>query len=426
MSSNDLPRIRKESGVFWIEVDKIKPNPMQPRREFEPNALRDLSESIRQYGVLQPLVVVRRESENESGIVVEYELIAGERRLRASKLAGVAQVPVIIREEPSEQIKLELALIENIQREDLNPLERAEAFRQLVEDFKMRHHEVGQKVGKSREFVSNSLRLLSLPDEIKEGLRQGLINEGHTRPLLSLTRHGLDQLSLYKEIIYRKMTVREAEKLSRNIVQQKISKSRPSRENTSEGVQMVEKQIADFLGTRVFVEQRGQAKRVSIDFFSDEELNSFMAKLMVAGVSLPSSDNRQEEVVGVPEAENVFSEQPYGEVGGDIRAGEDFLVPETPLEEDLLSESEEKFPSEEKPLEENEEAVAPETQNEERGEYRVGDDFLQEKGRLINVIEKIEMEDDFGLTEDALYGRAGNLPAASESDVDDLRRNFTV
>ncbi|HDO23677.1 MAG TPA: ParB/RepB/Spo0J family partition protein, partial [bacterium] len=130
--------LQKHSSVFWIEVDKIKPNPMQPRREFDEARLADLAESIRQYGVLQPLVVTRKEIEEPNGISVEYELIAGERRLRASKLAGLYQVPVIIREETEDKIKLELAIIENLQREDLNPIERAYAFRKLIESFSLK------------------------------------------------------------------------------------------------------------------------------------------------------------------------------------------------------------------------------------------------------------------------------------------------
>lgn len=278
MSNIELPRIRKESGVFWIEVDKIKPNSMQPRREFDEARLKELAESIRQYGVLQPLVVVRQESEVPMGTVVEYELIAGERRWRAAKIAGLGQVPVIIREDPSEKVKLELALIENIQREDLKPLERAEAFRQLVENFKMRHHEVGAKIGKSREFVSNSIRLLALPEEIQEGLSQGLIAEGHTRPLLSLSGRSDEQISLYKEIIYRKMTVREAENISRQIVKERtVAKIKNEKEDPE--TRQLEEQIAEALGTRVFVERRGPARRISIDFFSEEDLKNFLVRL---------------------------------------------------------------------------------------------------------------------------------------------------
>ena len=142
-------------SIFWVEVDRIKPNPFQPRKSFDEAALASLAESIRQYGVLQPLTVTRKEIERPGeGIYVEYELISGERRLRASKLAGIAAVPVVIRSgEDTDRMKLELAIIENLQREDLNALDRAKAFRQLADEFGLQHKEIGARVGKSREYV---------------------------------------------------------------------------------------------------------------------------------------------------------------------------------------------------------------------------------------------------------------------------------
>ncbi len=277
---NDLPRIRKESGVFTVEVDRIKPNTMQPRSTFEENSLKELSESIRQYGVLQPLIVVRHEKEVPTGTTVEYELIAGERRWRASKLAKLTQVPVIIREDSSEQIKLELALIENLQREDLGPIERAEAFAQLIDNFKMRHHEVGAKMGKSREFVSNSLRLLGLPNEIKDGLKEKLISEGHTRPLLSLKKQKDEQMNLYKEIIYKKMTVRDAESMARDIVKKyKTPRTRDERVLIDPESVKLQQELSNVLGTKVSVEKRGLAKKISIEFSSENDLASFLSKI---------------------------------------------------------------------------------------------------------------------------------------------------
>ena len=170
-------------SIFWVEVEKIVPNPFQPRREFDEAKLKELSESVRMYGILQPLTVTRREVQNEDGSFrSEYELIAGERRLRASKLAGLAQVPVIIREgEQSEQEKLELAIIENLQREDLNAVDRALAFRQLADVFGLSHTQVAHKVGRSREYVSNTIRLLALPDYMLTALRTGDMSEGQDR-----------------------------------------------------------------------------------------------------------------------------------------------------------------------------------------------------------------------------------------------------
>ncbi len=321
MTAYELPRIRKESGIFWVELDKIRPNSMQPRRVFEENKLKELSESIRQYGVLQPLVVTREEKETTYGVSVEYEIIAGERRWRASKLAGLSQVPVIIREEPTEKVKLELALIENLQREDLSPLERADAFSQLVNEFKMRHHEVGAKMGKSREYVSNTIRLLSLPEEIKEGLRQGLIAEGHTRPLLSLSKQSEDQISLYKEIIYRKMTVREAEEISRKLVtESKVRKMRVER--TDPEARELEQQLSDALGTRVFVERRGPGKKISIEFFSEEELGAFLSKVGLGNKEeAPVSINEESEIENQESADFQQNSDNFGETDG----GDDWM-----------------------------------------------------------------------------------------------------
>src|SRR3989344_378620 len=163
----DTPPEQLTGSIFWIEVEKIRPNPFQPRQEFDEDKLRALSDSIRQYGVLQPLVVTRKEVFAEDGSMrVEYELIAGERRWRASKIAGILQVPALIRSgEDSDKLKLEMAIIENLQREDLNPVDKARAFQQLTEQFGLKHHEVAKRVGKSREYISNSIRIMSLPEE---------------------------------------------------------------------------------------------------------------------------------------------------------------------------------------------------------------------------------------------------------------------
>src|SRR3989338_331602 len=189
-------------AIFWIELDKIRTNPYQPRKEFDEARLRDLAESIRTYGVLQPLVVTRKEVERpDGGLNVEYELISGERRLRASRLAGVLQVPAIIRKDSNDaKIKLELAIIENLQREDLNPVDRAKAFSRLAEDFTYKHSDIAEKIGKSREYVSNTLRILMLPEEVLLALASRKISEGHTRPILMLADRPEEQLTLYKEI----------------------------------------------------------------------------------------------------------------------------------------------------------------------------------------------------------------------------------
>ncbi len=259
------------NSIFFIDVDKIHPNPYQPRREFDQVALKDLSDSIRQYGVLQPLVVSRVEKDlPDGGLMTEYELIAGERRLRASKLAGLTQVPAIIRIGDDSMMKLEIAIIENLQREDLNAIERARAFARLAEEFKFTHAQIGQKVGKSREYVSNSLRLLTMPQEILDALSAGKINEGHTRPLLMLTGRPEEQATLLKEIMFRKISVREAERIARRIATDKARKKELL--PTPELIQ-IERQLQDKLGTRVHIQPAEVGGKITIDYFSNDDLD---------------------------------------------------------------------------------------------------------------------------------------------------------
>jgi len=262
------------NSIFWVDTDKIRPNPFQPRRDFDEARLQDLADSIKQYGVLQPLTVSRIEVEKlGGGIVTEYELIAGERRLRASRLAGVLQVPVIIRTGDTSMMKLELAIIENLQREDLNVVDRARAFFRLASEFKFTHGEIGKKIGKSREYVSNSLRILSLPEEILIALREGKITEGHTRPLLMLVDHPEEQTVLFKEILYKKITVREAEKLARKIAYDRVRKKEfmPDPE-----IVELEEEFQEKLGTRVHIDRRELGGQIKIDFFSTEDLRDIL------------------------------------------------------------------------------------------------------------------------------------------------------
>ncbi len=270
-----------ESSIYWIEIEKIIPNPYQPRREFDQDRLSELSASIRQYGVLQPLVVSRQETMLEDGgIKVEYELIAGERRLRASKLAGILQVPVVVRSGDDSRAKLELAIIENLQREDLNAVERAQSFQRLADEFKLTWAEVGRKMGKSREYVSNTVRILMLPQDILDALSKGKITEGHTRPLLMLIDRTMEQMTLFKEMMVRKMTVREAEQIARRIAFEKVRKK--DLFMTPEVVEM-EDRLAETLGTRVQIEPRERGGRISIDYFSHEELLAISIAIRKAG-----------------------------------------------------------------------------------------------------------------------------------------------
>lgn len=267
-----------DDSVFWIEVDKIKPNPYQPRREFDEAALNSLADSIRQYGVLQALVVTRKEEEKpEGGIAVYYELIAGERRLRASKIAGLREVPALIKTgEESDQMKLELAIIENIQREDLNAIDRAKAFKQLADEFGFKHGEIGKKVGRSREYVSNSIRLLTLPEAIQDALALKHISEGHTRPILMLSDRPEQQMTLFKEIKFKNLTVRDAEAIARRIAYDKVRKKELAFD--PEIVELEEK-LQETLGTRVHIERKEKGGRVQIDFFSNEDLHTILGLL---------------------------------------------------------------------------------------------------------------------------------------------------
>jgi len=269
----------ESNAIFWIEVEKVVPNPFQPRREFDPHKLQELADSIRMYGVLQPLVVTRREIIRESGAFsTEYELIAGERRLRASRLAGLAQVPVIIRTgEESQLVKLELAIIENLQREDLNAVDRALAFKQLSEQFGLSHVLVAQKVGRSREYVSNSIRLLALPETILNALRVADISDGHARTLLMLNDRPEEQDIVFREILMKKLSVREVERIARKIATEKVRKKQWV--GTDPELIEMEKAFTETLGTRVQILKTDFGGKLTIDYFAAEELQKLLAVL---------------------------------------------------------------------------------------------------------------------------------------------------
>lgn len=264
-------------AIFWVELEKISPNPYQPRREFDQDKLKDLADSIKMYGILQPLTVTRKEVyRDDGGMNVEYELVSGERRLRASKIAGLARVPVLIRSgEESAQQKLEMAIIENLQREDINSVERARAFDRLAKDFHLKQAQIADKVGKSREYVSNSLRILSLPDEMITALEEGKISEGHTRPLLMLVDRPEEQVVLFKEIMTKKLTVREAESLSRRVATDRIRNKGKYLDPT---IIELEKSFTESLGTRVRIEKGKEGGTLTIDFFTPDDLRTLLEK----------------------------------------------------------------------------------------------------------------------------------------------------
>ncbi len=288
MNDSDLQSLHKHAAkgdptsryfnnsIFWIELEKILPNPYQPRRDFDPQALKDLADSIRMYGLLQPLTVTRKEIiKPDGGLAVQYELISGERRLRASKLAGLARIPAIIRaQEENEMVKLELAIIENLQREDLNVVDRARSFHRLAEEFGLKHIQIAEKMGKSREYVTNSIRLLALPEHMLTALSEKKITEGHTRPLLMLVGKNEEQETLFKEIVFRKITVREAEAIARRIAVER-SRKKDTAANDPE-LRDIENKLNEALGTRVMIERKDNGGKVVINFFTNDDLRHIL------------------------------------------------------------------------------------------------------------------------------------------------------
>lgn len=258
------------AGLTYLPVERIIPNPHQPRNHIDDESLAELAQSIREHGVLQPLIVA---SEPRSEF---YALIAGERRLRAARLAGLAQVPVVIRS-ASDQERLELALIENIQRADLSALETAEAYQRLADEFGLRHEDIARQVGKSRVAVTNTLGLIKLPDAVKEALRDGQISEGHAKALNGL-RTEQAQLSALKTILEREMSVRQTEALVRL-----LNGERPSRKAKhlpSPEVQELEERLRGRLGTRVALRHGNKGGSLVIYYFSDEELDNIINQIM--------------------------------------------------------------------------------------------------------------------------------------------------
>ncbi|MDD5555574.1 MAG: ParB/RepB/Spo0J family partition protein [Candidatus Paceibacterota bacterium] len=259
--------------IFWIEIDKIKPNPLQPRKEFDEQELVSLSESIKKYGLLQPIIVNKVERRtNSGGMVAEYQIIAGERRWRASKRSGLKQIPVIIKER-SNQEKLEMALIENVQRKDLNPVDKARAFERLRNEFGLLDREIAQMVGASREAVVNTLRILSLSEEIKNALRGEKISEGHARALLGV-KDEKERKNLFEEILKNNYSVREVEKKAKGNKSIKIDKTIINKE-------FLEKKLKELFGhNRIKLEKKRDKVQFIADFESEEEVKGWMKKIM--------------------------------------------------------------------------------------------------------------------------------------------------
>ena len=268
--------VKTKESVFLIEIERIKENPYQPRRDFNQEELQSLSSSIREHGVLQPIIVTKNEEETSTGIKVFYELVAGERRLKASKMAGLDFIPAIIRQKTEEKQKLELALVENVQRQDLNAVEKAKGYDKLIKDFGLTQKEVAEKVGQSRELIANTVRLLNLPVEIQKAIELGRISEGHGRAILSLPDDN-QRLSFLNEIISKNLSVRAAESLGRQV---KGVAKRVSKTYSDPQTKHLESQLEEFLGTRVKLAKSGSRGRILIEFYSPEELNSILDKIL--------------------------------------------------------------------------------------------------------------------------------------------------
>lgn len=266
-------RDRKES-VFDIEVGRIKDNPYQPRYEMNAESLKDLAASVKQHGILQPVIVTKSVKDLDRGQQVEYQLVAGHRRLAAAKLAGLLTVPAIVRDS-TEQQKLELALVENIQRTDLNALERAKGFKQLQEDFDLTHEEIGKKIGKSREYVSNSMRLLNLPEEVQRSLSQGRISEGHARTIAGI-KNPAAQKALFDEVLTSNLSVRQIEQRAREIYVQGHKRTVAFDPEIKKIVQRLEL----FLGKKVKVKKSGVGGKIQVEFEDKKDLEGLANKIL--------------------------------------------------------------------------------------------------------------------------------------------------
>ncbi len=282
MSMENLPI---QGPVFLIEVDRISPNPQQPRRDFNEEELKELAASIREFGILQPIIVTKIERETELGTAVDYQLIAGERRWRASKMAGMERIPAIIKNVSLDRDRLELAILENVQRANLSPIEAARAYAKLQDEFKLTQREIAARLGKSRESVANTMRLLSLPTQVQEAVAKGQVSESQGR--LLLTVEDINQQNfLFEDILRNNLSVRELKtKIERNKQQQRqqtaeAAAPEPAVAAANPELDQIKKDLETALGTPVKLEQDGATGKLTITFYSPEELRGIVQKLL--------------------------------------------------------------------------------------------------------------------------------------------------
>lgn len=271
-----IPKTNAGAGVETVDVDLIVPNPHQPRSHFDQSALQELADSIREHGVLQPVIVT--EVRSDLGPAT-YQLVAGERRLQAARIAGVTRMPVIVKEAADRQL-LELALVENLQREDLNPLEEAAAFKRLSDDFEMTQEQIARRVGRSRTAVANTLRLLGLEDDIRASLQCGQISEGHARALLSIDNAQV-RLDAWRRIVGGGLTVREAEEIARALKSTAgaAKAAAKPKQRVDPHVRAIENNLRHALGSPVSVARGRKGGRIVIRFHSDDELEGIIARI---------------------------------------------------------------------------------------------------------------------------------------------------
>lgn len=250
----------KEPAEVKLKLSQIEPNRGQPRKNFDEDALLELSDSIKQYGVLQPLLVQKKGD--------HYEIIAGERRWRAAKMAGMKEVPVIIKDYSSQEV-MEIALIENLQREDLNPIEEAQAYKRLIKEYKLKQDEVADKVSKSRAAIANSMRLLKLDERVQQMVMEDMLSNGHARTLLGI-EDGDKQYAIAQKVFDEKLSVRETEKLVKNFNTPERKKEKPVNDFIYRDW---EEKFTKKMGTRVLIKNRNDSKgKIEIEYYSNEEL----------------------------------------------------------------------------------------------------------------------------------------------------------
>lgn len=272
IKNNDV-QTESKSGEQMISINKVEPNREQPRKKFEEDALMELADSVRQFGILQPLIVRKRKD--------YYEIIAGERRWRAAKMAGLKEVPVIIKEYTEQEI-IEIGLIENIQRENLNPIEEAVAYKRLLEEFHLKQDEVAERVSKSRTAVTNSMRLLKLSEKVQQMVIDDMISTGHARPLLALEDEK-QQYELATKIFDEKLSVRDVEKLIKEIKNPKQPKEKKVVKNEFIYDDLANK-MKDVMGTKVSISAKGNGKgKIEIEYYSDSELERMFDMIMSLG-----------------------------------------------------------------------------------------------------------------------------------------------